>query len=182
VEEKKDKTFYPSGIDVLKDKADVKNKLNKFLPNQFEYDILDFSYQASEYQELSGNKFQIILVEYRPEYIPFISQADGGDNDIRKNAIYTRRGTCSEEVNYEELQKIINNRVATGYSSRNELNLAQHLSELKVLYSNLPNLSDTITSIAAIYGRSQMQEFFKFISIQIEAKKAIIQSFIIGNR
>jgi len=66
---------------------------------------LDFSYEASEYKELAGKKFQIIFIFYKPDYLSYISKADG--KDIKEDTIYIRRDTEATPVNYEKLQDII---------------------------------------------------------------------------
>ena len=47
--------------------------------------------------------------------------------------MYIRRGTSTEEANNDELQKIINVRIETGYSTRREMNLQAHLKQLQLL-------------------------------------------------
>lgn len=77
-----------------------------------------------------------MLVESDKTLIPFISLNNG--DEIKNNAIYCRRGTNTVEVNYEELQDILNERISTQYSTRSELQLEEHLSHLSVLYSHIP--------------------------------------------
>jgi predicted HTH transcriptional regulator len=136
VEEKEDKTFEPVGVDMLRDKADIYKGIQKFISGQLKHEILDFSYDASEYPKMVGKKFQVLIVEDTPRYIPFVAMSDG--DGIRKNAIYVRHGTSSEEANYEELQDMFNRRIETEYSSKYEFDLSKHLSELNILYRNIP--------------------------------------------
>lgn len=102
---------------------------------------MDFSYEESEYPKLKGKSFQVLFVEDDPTHLPFAAVKDGPH--VRGNAIYTRRGVATEEANYEELQRIINRRLETGYSSRRELDLKTHLEQLRVLYEQLSPYSTT---------------------------------------
>jgi len=182
VEEKDDKTFDPVGIEEVLDKADIEKGVQKFLPPQLKYEVLDFSYDYSEYPRIRDRKFQALLAEDSPEHIPFIAKADG--DGIRKNAIYVRRGTSTKEANYEELQQILNRRLETGYSSRGELDLSKHLGELRVLYNYIPRYHSVFRDMALILSstmktinpRYPKEDFEAFVERMIEEKKEIIQS------
>ncbi|SMG14211.1 Putative DNA-binding domain-containing protein [Marivirga sericea] len=125
----------PRGLNKIKDKADVTNSLNKFLPNNLEYEILDFTYKESEYDKLKGLKFQLILITDLPRYIPFLSRSES--STIKKDQIYIRRGTQSIQANYEELQKLFNRRIESEYDSTSEKELEEHLAQLKTLYKQI---------------------------------------------
>ena len=138
VKENKDKTFDPVGLNKLTDKTDLQKGVEKFIPIQLEYNILDFSYQESEYPKIKGKIFQVLMVEDSPKHLPFVACADG--NGIRKNAIYYRHATNAEEINYEELQNILNRRIETEYSTKDEFDLQNHLDQLRVFYKNIRRL------------------------------------------
>lgn len=112
--------------------------VRKYLPHQLSYSIIDFSFQTSDYQLLQGKKFQTVIIEETPHFLPFICQSDG--ENIRKAAFYVRRSANTEEASYEEIQNIINKRIETGYSSINVLSIDKELSELKALYSQIPRV------------------------------------------
>jgi predicted HTH transcriptional regulator len=137
VSEKDDKTLESVGVDKLEDKKVILDKIKKYLPVALleEIEIGDFAYQDSDYKDLVGKKFQVIYVTGDPKHLPFVSQAQG--DGIRENAIYVRRGTSTEEANYEELQSIINRRLETAYSSRDEIDARTHIEQLKILYSQV---------------------------------------------
>jgi hypothetical protein len=136
VKQLEDKSLEPCGLSTLVDKADIIKKIKKYLPSFLlsEIEVLDFSFDASEYPKLVGKTFQILLIGDNPKYLPFVSQATSG-NDIRETAIYVRRGTSTEEANYEELQRILNRRIETNQSSQTELDLQTHFDQLNFLYS-----------------------------------------------
>ncbi len=91
VAEKPDKSFEPSGLADLKDKADITRSIEKFLPSSLlineDIAILDCSYAEAEYPTLKGKKFQLIVIQSDPKRLPFVSESGSG-SDIRANAIY----------------------------------------------------------------------------------------------
>ena len=134
VQQSVDNILEPSGVTQLADKADISKKLKAYLPSLLSGDIevIDFSFDASEYPSLVGKSFQVLIVEDLPEYLPFVSSNSG--SDIREGSIYIRRGTSTEEANYEELQRVVNRRIATNNSSQTEIDLSVHFDQLKFLY------------------------------------------------
>ncbi len=138
IKQKEDNSLTPKGLEKLTDKADITKGIKKYLPSKTleSIEILDFSYEDSEYKKLAGKKFQIIFIFYKPEYLPHVSRAGG--KGIKEDTIYIRRDTEAAPVNYDELQDIINRRVETKYSSSRELNLKKHLEQLKTLYEEIP--------------------------------------------
>lgn len=192
VAEKDDKTLESIGVDKLEDKKVIVDKIKKYLPAVLleDVEIGDFTYQDSDYKNLAGKKFQVIYVTGDPKHLPFVAQAQG--EGIRENAIYVRRGTSTEEANYEELQGIINRRLETGYSSRTELDARMHIEQLKMLYSQIdpfqmrlkgaykflePALSTVLTEIHEkipnpVYPK---ENFDAFIARMIEKKKKRVE-------
>lgn len=135
VKENKDKSFDLAGLRELSEKTDIQKGVAKYIPPQLKYTILNFSYENSEYIKLIGKKYQVLIVEDFPKYLPFIATADG--EGIRKNAIYYRYATNTEEINYDDLQNLINKRIETEFSTKPEFDLQKHLDQLKVLYRNI---------------------------------------------
>lgn len=147
VSEKDDKTLKSIGVDTLEDKKVIIDKIKKYLPAALleDIEIGDFTYQDSEYKDLVGKKFQVIYVTGNPNHLPFISQAQG--EGIRENAIYIRRGTSTEEANHDELQKIINLRLETGYSSKDEIDIRTHIEQLKILYGQVSQFQTRLKGV-----------------------------------
>jgi hypothetical protein len=137
VSQRENGTLDPVGLSRLKDKTEVINPLASYLPEPLmsELAILDFSYEASEYPRLQGKSFQVLIVDCDPAHLPFLAKRDG--DGVRNNVVYVRRGTASTEANHEELQRILNRRLDTGYSSRRELDLRTHLEQLKILFGQI---------------------------------------------
>ena len=132
-----DETLEPKGLTDIIDKTKVMKGIKKYIPSALldNVEIIDFSYSASEYDKLQGKKFQVIFIHEDKKYLPFISSAQG--KSIEENTVYIRRGTASERANYEELQRLINIRLETGYSSTKELDMKSHLQQLRILFEQI---------------------------------------------
>jgi len=169
--------LYPKGLDTTQDKSNIINGVYKYIPQNLldKIEILDFSYNDSEYPTLIGKNFQVVLVEFDPEHLPFIAIAQG--NNIKINAIYTRRGPSTVKVNYEELQGIINRRIETGYSSQHEMDLETHIQQLKILYRQIDEFNNPFRNLADVLSSFQKggMQYKYFIDNMIEKKKKIIE-------
>lgn len=141
VHENENKTFSCDGLSELKPKETVGAEVKDFISPNLKYSIYDFCYDSSEYEALIGKKFQILVVEDTPEYLPFISRKES--SNIKKSVIYIRRGTSDEVVTEEELTKILERRMKFMFPETGKpLNLQEHLEQLKVLYKNIePTIS-----------------------------------------
>lgn len=135
VEEIEHNKLVSCGIEKVIDKANINNQIEAYIPNEINYEVIDFSYSSAEYKDLIGKTFQVMIVEYNPRHGPFVSRKDG--KNIRENAIYVRSGTSSVIANYRQLQKVLNNRIATNYNTSSEMKLEEHLVQLKLLYSKI---------------------------------------------
>jgi len=180
VAENDDGTFDVTGLSSMEDKADITNKLQKFLPTQLmeQISVLDFAYDASEYAALQGKKFQVVAVDYDPQHIPYmaISETTG----VKKTTIYVRRDGNTAEATYEELQQIIDARLAVGISSEGERELKKHLEQLKALYEELPRRSPFIPDFGfanLLRPPSHKGELYSdFIERMISEKKKVIEN------
>lgn len=105
VSENEDKSIRIDGLPEIKDKAVVSNGIKNFISSNLKYEIYDFSYNTSEYEALNDKKFQMLVVEDVPQYIPFLSRRESGS--LKQNMIYVRRGTSCEIANEEEIQVML---------------------------------------------------------------------------
>lgn len=153
VAENEDKSISMEGLPEIKDKAVISNGIKNFISSNLKYEIYDFSYTTSEYEALIDKKFQMLVIENMPEYIPFLSKKESGS--LKQNMIYVRRGTSCEIANEEELQIMLNRRMNYLHPLNGEpLQLEEHLKQLKILYEKIEknhvhyknNLSDGMTS------------------------------------
>jgi hypothetical protein len=194
VKENLDKTTSPIGLEVLKDKAHIFGGLKGYLPESLlsKLEVADFQFEASEYPALVGKKFQVMFCDPDSLDIPFVSKK-GGDG-IRDGAIYTRREGVTEEASYEEVQKLLNERVLRALPSGQARHILEHLEELKILYAEIPktvpgvlNVSGLVNLARSLQGFSTpsspnpdfpVEDYAKFVNRLIVEKKMIIEKLI----
>lgn len=176
VKEAEDKSLISVGLDRLFDKADLINKIKKHLPDNLlqGLEIGDFTFNETEYERIKGKRFQVIFIASNSSYLPFMAIADGPG--IKKNRIYIRREGQTDEGNYDEIQKLLNLRIETGYSSANEINLKNHLEQLKILYNEFENCYDAIFEARFLNFEDNMprlinEDYGDFILRMIKEKK-----------
>lgn len=160
------------GLTSFKDKTDVIKTTKKYIPENAIYDVLDFSYTDSEYPTLKGKKFQVIVVEYSKKILPLLSLKDG--SVIKSHVTYIRHGTESTEASHGQLERLINLRIESGYSSSHALDLQEHLDQLQVLYNSRENNISHVALLKNIFG-NPMTEYYQFIEDMISSKKSRIQ-------
>ncbi|MEO9077772.1 MAG: ATP-binding protein [Rhodanobacter sp.] len=170
----------PSGLPSIKDKASLIPPLGAYLPKTLEYQVLDFSFTASEYEALMGKSFQVLLVEDEPKHLPFLALKDA--HGVRANAVYVRSGTSSAEASQLELQNVINRRIETGHSSQPALDLEKHLGQLKSLDELRPQ-NDCWLNLYFKDHMNQIEDressdFKGFVEEAYEMKKAQILSLL----
>mgnify|MGYP001618825250 CR=1 FL=1 len=152
------------------------------------WDVLNFEYAESEYGPIKGKKFQVLLVEDTPQYIPFLSLREG--EHIKKNAIYYRGQTNTEEATHDQVQEILNRRIDTAYSTSKEMRFRDHLNQLKELYEMTPENYLTYPWFSNLHGMFGLHSvrnpfhpeegFDDFIIKMIKIRKEIIQKLITG--
>ena len=181
-----------SGLQDLKDPADVSNEIKNFLSSDLKYELYPFSFTTSEYKELEGHHYQMMVIEDSPEFIPFMAKKESGS--LKPNAIYVRRGTSCEIANQEEIREIISRRINYAHPLNGEpLDLEEHLKQLKTLYESIDKekvyytfaLSSALSGFSSsIWGGEKRTEpnplypdesYDEFISRLITAKKNKIE-------
>lgn len=136
VHENEDNSFECCGLEKLREKTTIAHDINKYISSELRYEIYDFSYNSSEYEELRGKNFQLLYIEDSPEHLPFVSLKEG--EDIKENTIYVRRGTATEAANDIEIQDIINRRINYEYPNNGQpLELSDHMEQLEELYRHI---------------------------------------------
>jgi predicted HTH transcriptional regulator len=142
VSQKEDGTVSLDGLSDKEflDKADVDNKLDNYLPNWLKYRTEDFIFEEKEGDALSGKKFQVLIIEYDPKYVPYTSIISRGE--LRYGAIYVRQGTKSIEASHEKVVEIVLRKVQSSAAYSTELSLQEHLFQLKQLYNELNKQSE----------------------------------------
>jgi len=176
VAQEADGSLAPVGLKKLKDKASIVPPLSSYLPKSIEYQVLDFSYSASEYQALIGKSYQVLLVEDSPKALPFLAMKDA--DGLRSHAIYVRSGTSSGEASHDQLQEIINRRIETGHSSQPAIELDKHLTQLRALDELRPHndcwLNGYLQQTESQFDDHESSDFKDFVEEAYELKKAQI--------
>jgi hypothetical protein len=120
----------------------------------------------------------VMFVEFSSEHIPFVCQREG--EGIKTPAIYVRRAGQTSEATHDELQKIINKRIETRYSTSDEITLKQHLEQLRVLYSERPNQNLFGSVLRLFMAGSRIDDedeemgYGEFVKRAIAIKKTLI--------
>ncbi|QSO52346.1 ATP-binding protein [Alicyclobacillus curvatus] len=177
-----DGTILAEGIDELKDKAKIHDGVSKFLPDTLDYHVYDFQYQDSDYATIIGRKFQVLLVESDSQHQPYLCKHDG--DGLHSGFIYIRQGTESVIANHEVVQKIINKRLETGYSTAAEVSLAEHLEQLKLLYKQINQNLHPLLEMEALFlkpkpnPRYPVEDYEGFVLRAIDLKKKIIERLL----
>lgn len=203
VEQKSDGSLESIGLEKLDDKTVLGKGIQKYLPKKLQFEIIDFVYSDSEYGPLVGKKFQAIFIQSNKEYIPYVAESDG--EDIYRNRIYVRNNTNTEEANYEQIQRIISERIRSGFDSTSEMKLEEHFSQLKTLYKQIEkgtydieyennmmwssafsNLSSVFASLTPQIKKKTFlknknypdEEYDQFVNKMIELKKKRIEGIL----
>ncbi|HTB82035.1 MAG TPA: ATP-binding protein [Candidatus Sulfotelmatobacter sp.] len=176
VEEKADKTFKLKGLESLQDKADFNNGVHSFLPTRLQGDVCVQDYK------IRNKNIQVVFVTSDPVQLPHISTREG--KGILPNTIYVRRQGMTDKANDEELQQLINTRIATGYSSSREITLRNHLEELKVLYTELAKWKSLPINqqfaLSAGLSLTGCDPYDRFLSETIRIKCHKVQNLLIN--
>lgn len=163
------------GLSETRDKADVDKKLRPYLPAQLVYEVIDLVFEENDAEAVKGKKFQVVLVEYVPSYIPFLPLKDNTTEHLYKTRIYVRKGTNSEEADYAEIQQLLNYRIATNQSTTREFTILEHLEQLKSLYREI---NPTLTIFEAFTPKNNphypKEGYEEFVARLIEEKKGQI--------
>lgn len=183
------------GVNKIADKSVIDKAIRSYIGPEIDYDIIDFPFSESEYPDLKGKVFQVLLVEYDENRLPWVSQKSG--KDIRAKTIYVRSGTSSQEASHEDVQRLINIRIDTQFSTKSEFELGEHLSQLKILYGQIeekmrkrsqsPLAFDFSSFTKQLFGNYELvdnpnypkENYEAFVARMIEAKKKVIEKEIL---
>jgi len=178
IKQNDDGSLESSGLAELIDKVEIVKIVNKYAPSSLNYDVIDFTFEESEYSAIKGKKFQVVIVEHSEKNLPLLALKSG--TDIKGNIAYVREGTESIEANHEQLEHLINIRIESGYSSSHTLDLREHLDQLKVLYQSRKDSGNrflggaTQAIIEGFFGQS-LSEYYDFIEEKISSKQKRIE-------
>lgn len=192
IEEKEDGTVEVIGLEKVEDKANITNKIKKFLPENLTYTVLDFDYSGEEYSKLKDKKFQVLMVESKDEELPYIWNKDSNGTEV--GCVFVRRGTTTCKANSYELKNLIEKRIRASYTEGSSLELDEHLKQLKILYNYIPrnrtyfslgeNWSKLLVGLTSSTMTSEKnenypdEEYEEFVKRMIEQKKMKIEKVL----
>jgi hypothetical protein len=136
IKENKGDDFVPVGIEELRDTASVEQEIQKLVPRNLNYSVLNFIYNDELYGDYAGKKFQAIIISNIPEQLPFFSI--GSSDDIDKDCVYVRRGTSSVKATAREFEVLIQKRMENVFKESSDLSLKEHLEQLQFLHDSIP--------------------------------------------
>jgi hypothetical protein len=188
VKENDDKTLTADGLASLEDKASISAGIKKFVPHSLDALVLDFAFTERDEGAAKGKKFQVLLVHSSAEHLPYVCLAQG--DEIKDGVVYVREGTESVPASHPRMQELINRRIEALETSPILISLQEHCSELKYLYSEIPqyfyesSITELMLSIAGTNLLSNrrrtpnpaypIESYDQFVSRAIDAKKAVI--------
>ena len=175
------------GLSQFQDKTKVRGSVEKYVPRELSFEILDFQFEETEYATIQGKLFQVLIVEDRPEHLPYLCRCDG--TEISNRMVYIRDRVSSTPATHDALQRLLNRRIATGQSTTRILSLREHIDELRELYALIPQYRQRdlfVTAAVAAAARSIQtsnpnypnENFEQFVGRLIEKKKDAIESFL----
>lgn len=179
-------TLQSYGIDNVKDSADFRKEIEKFIPKNLlkNIDLIQFIYDSEVYNKIRNKRFQVVFINAKNDQLPYVCESDG--SKVNKGDIYFRRGTNSVKISYEELQEIISLRLDTQYSSTKQIELEEELAQLEILYDNIPQYESSLFGGISLFSGVNIpnknypeEDFEEFVSSLIEKKKRKIEKLIL---
>jgi len=176
ISEGSDNTFKIDGLDKFKDHSDI--SVNNYLPEVAEeiYTIEEFDYEASEWDALEGEKFQVLFIEDTPQIVPLICAKDG--KHVDEGNIYVRKNSRSKKAeNHRDIERLINRRVESEPKT-SQKNIGHHLSQLRQIKLRQ---SESISSVIGSFGtispieRGREEAYQKYLSRLEKQKKEVIE-------
>lgn len=184
LDEKEDGSIDNCGLKSFMDKADINNKIEKYIPESFQYEVKNFNFTDENVFKKINGMYQIMIVKSEAWNLPYIlSRQIGGDE---KGIIYVRRGTKAVHANSIDIGKMIEKRI-NATVKESSLKLDDHLAQLRVLYQaihynvDLPQYmpNSIMSSIMGLGLQKKPDESYNdFVLKCIEKKKMIIKGNI----
>ena len=172
VAECEDGTYDVKGLQTLEDKTSLKDSIQKFLPQSVGYDVFNFEYDSSEYNNLIGRKFQLLMVICNEDAVPVLSLADS--KSLLRNRIYIRHNNSTREADHEQVHQLIDKRIKRSQQTPKSRELKEHLSELEELHrQRVPELFylGRLNSIS-------MTGYYGFLDRMIKRKQSVIEKLL----
>ena len=192
VNENENGTYEPIGLNKLEDSEKKRSKLDKYLPVNILYDILNFDFTDESYSKIKGKLFQIIIINSNAKELPYVWKKN--TNEAEEGCIFYRRGTKTIKANMQEIKDMINKRLSAEQNFTSNLELEESLKQLHTLYNFIEPTTTTssyfnmLMKNAARIGVSNVfknkypyypkENYDEFISEMIRKKKLQIEQIL----
>lgn len=159
--------LHSDGLSAFTDSADITRGVGRYLPHQLAFDVMDFSYEESEYAKIQGKNFQVVRIGADVREVPFLATKDG--DGITAGDIYVRRGTQSVRATHDEVKDLLAANIRS-YSSAEEFDLEQRIEMLRTLYRQLakdplPMQLSAVEQLASQLQRSWMMSGLEYSDV-----------------
>lgn len=170
VKENDDGTFDAEGLDAFRDKADI--AIDQYLPNELEsrWEVIEFNYDATEWNPLQGNLYQVMLVDDEPLRLPYFATRDG--KNIGADTIYVRDNRKTIEADKAALERLVQRRVNAEISEAPE-GLREDLKQLQTLYDSRSGMFSLLSGGLTISSLEGHKAFNKYLESRIAKKNKI---------
>ena len=137
----RDASLEPVGLGELMAKQQVFDTFRSFVPGPLlnEITLLDFDYANASFEPLRDKLIQVLAIPDLPHDIPFVCEDEWhkDDDHVRRGAIYVRSGTNTREADYDQVQRLLQRRMATELPGSSTRRLTVELEQLHALYRAL---------------------------------------------
>lgn len=174
VSENDDNTLSVDGLEKIKDKSEL--AIDSYIPDTLQYQLEDYEYASSEWEELEGKMFQVLFIDDVPLSLPLIAQK-GANGRIRQASIYIRRNTESVEADQSDIDRLVDRRVKAQLDQEAG-DLQKDLSQLRTLYDADHQQRDPAAPMFTGLNRlekrimpGRRRDFYDFIEKKIHEKE-----------
>lgn len=179
----------PNGLAVeeIKDITQFQEKIASYIPANLIYHFQQITLSENEiYGELSGKNFIVLQVPKQYRYAPYLPKKES--ESLKLNVVYVRKNASVTAVTNEGLEEIFRLRIIEQYEDMSNIELDEHIEQLKVLYNSISiskgliqnqQLVDSFRAMTQAFSVRNIhypeEEFDEFISSMIKKKKRKIE-------
>ncbi|MFY0758717.1 ATP-binding protein [Metabacillus dongyingensis] len=172
----------------IKDPTDFQRKINSYLPRTLNFILQPIEYKKDiRYGDFSGKTFFVCYIPKQDRHIPFIAKK--GSDKLASDKIYIRKNVSVETATNDDLEDMFKKRIIMQYEDLTNIDLEEHLVQLKLLYKNISKTNFTsffsdMLNNATKFGVEEVNEHYpeedyeEFIANMIGKKKKKIEMIL----